>query len=219
MATRLVLQDLAMVYRQRSGVVLQLESVGGVDAAKRVQAGEAFDAVFLAADALDKLAASGHVLPGSRVDLMRSGVAVAVRQGAERSDISTEAALRQAVLQAQSLSYSSGPSGVALAALLARWGLKETLLPRIVTPPPGIPVASLVARGEVDLGFQQLSEMLHVPGISILGGLPAGCEIVTVFSGAVATTSEQADAVHELLTFMAGPDTADAKHRQGMEPA
>lgn len=219
MATRLLLQDLATAYRERSGVHLQLESVGGVDAAKRVQAGEAFDGVFLAADALDKLAASGHVLPGSRVDLVRSGVAVAVREGAERPDISTEAALRNAVLQARSLSVSTGPSGVALLALFKRWGLMETLQPRLVTPPPGVPVASLVAKGEVELGFQQLSEMLHVPGIALLGSLPAGCEIVTVFAGAVASTSLHPVAVRELLTFMAGPDAADAKRRQGMEPA
>lgn len=219
MATRLVLQELATAYRERSGVHLQLESVGGVDAAKRVQAGEAFDVVFLAADALDKLAASGHVLPGSRVDLVRSGVAVAVREGAEHPDISTEAALRNTVLQARSLSVSTGPSGVALLGLFERWGLMETLRPRLVTPPPGVPVASLVANGEVELGFQQLSEMLHVPGIALLGGLPAGCEIVTVFAGAVATASPQPDAVRKLLTFMAGPDTADAKRRQGMDPA
>lgn len=219
MATRQVLAELAQAYRQRCGVEVVIESVGGVDAARRVQAGEAFDAVFLAADALDKLAAAGHVLPDSRVNLMRSGVAVAVREGAERPDISSEAALRNAVLQARSLSVSTGPSGVALLALFERWGLMETLRPRLVTPPPGVPVASLVASGEVELGFQQLSEMLNVPGIALLGGLPAGCEIVTVFAGAVATASTQPDAVRELLTFMAGPETADAKRRQGMEPA
>ncbi|WP_246316202.1 substrate-binding domain-containing protein [Tepidicella baoligensis] len=219
MATRQVLAELAQAYRQRCGVEVVIESVGGVDAARRVQAGEAFDAVFLAADALDKLAAAGHVLPDSRVNLMRSGVAVAVREGAERPDISSEATLRNAVLQARSLSVSTGPSGVALLALFERWGLMETLRPRLVTPPPGVPVASLVASGEVELGFQQLSEMLNVPGIALLGGLPAGCEIVTVFAGAVATASTQPDAVRELLTFMAGPETADAKRRQGMEPA
>ena len=219
MATRQVLQELAAAYRERSGVHLQLESVGGVDAAKRVQAGEVFDVVFLAADALDKLAATGHVLPGSRVDLVRSGVAVAVREGAEHPDISTEAALRNTVLQARSLSVSTGPSGVALLGLFERWGLMDTLRSRLVTPPPGVPVASLVASGQVELGFQQLSEMLHVPGIVLLGGLPASCEIVTVFAGAVATASPQPDAVRELLNFMAGPDTADVKRRQGMPPA
>jgi molybdate transport system substrate-binding protein len=219
MATRQVLQDMAMAYRACSGVELRLESVGGVDAARRVQDGETFDVVFLAADALDRLATAGFVLSGSRVDLVRSGVAVAVRAGTQCPDISTEAALRHAVLQARSLSVSTGPSGVALRGLLARWGLAETLHPRLVTPPPGVPVASLVARGEVELGFQQLSEMLHVPGIAVLGGLPTGCEIVTVFSGAVATSSRHPEAVRDLLTFMAAPDTADAKRRQGMEPA
>lgn len=219
MATRLVLGNLARDYRERTGVTLALESVGGVDAARRVQAGEPFDAVFLASDALERLMASGHVLAGSRVDLVRSPVAVAVPQGASPPDLSTEAGLRQAVEQAESIGYSTGPSGVALVALFERWGLMSALQGRIVTPPPGVPVASLVARGEVALGFQQLSEMLNVPGIQLVGGLPSEVEIVTVFSGGVAAASSQPDAVRQLLAFMASPLAHEAKRRQGMTPA
>ena len=219
MATRQVLAELVDAYQQHSGQRVAIESVGGVDAAKRVQAGEAFDVVILAADAIDKLIASGHVLAGSKVDLVRSGVAVAVRAGAPKPDISSEDAVRQAILAARNLSYSTGPSGVALAKLFERWGIAETIKDRIVTPPPGIPVGSLVAKGEVALGFQQLSEMLNLEGISVLGTLPPAIQIITTFSAGVCATSTQAETVRAMLAYMASPAAAEAKRRQGMDPA
>ena len=219
MATRLVLAELADAYQQRTGVRVAIESVGGVDAAKRVQAGEAFDVVILASDAIDKLVASGHVVAGSRVDLVHSGVAIAVREGATHPDVSTEDALRQAVLAARTVSYSTGPSGVALAKLFERWGIADQIRDRIVTPPPGIPVGSLVAKGEVELGFQQLSELINLPGITVLGPMPQAVQIVTTFSGGVCASSAQADAVRAMLAFMASPDAAEPKRRQGMDPA
>ena len=219
MATRLVLAELADAYQQRTGVRVAIESVGGVDAAKRVQAGEAFDVVILASDAIDKLVASGHVVAGSRVDLVHSGVAIAVREGATPPDVSTEDALRQAVLAARTVSYSTGPSGVALAKLFERWGIADQIRDRIVTPPPGIPVGSLVAKGEVELGFQQLSELINLPGITVLGPMPQAVQIVTTFSGGVCASSAQADAVRAMLAFMASPEAAEPKRRQGMDPA
>lgn len=219
MATRLVLAELADAYQLRTGVRVAIESVGGVDAAKRVQAGEAFDVVILASDAIDKLVASGHVVAGSRVDLVHSGVAIAVREGATPPDVSTEDALRQAVLAARTVSYSTGPSGVALAKLFERWGIADQIRDRIVTPPPGIPVGSLVAKGEVELGFQQLSELINLPGITVLGPMPQAVQIVTTFSGGVCASSDQADAVRAMLAFMASPDAAEPKRRQGMDPA
>ena len=219
MATRQLLADLAHIYHQQTGLDVDFESVGGVDAAKRVQAGEAFDVVALASDAIDKLIAGGHLVAGSRTDLVRSGVAVAVRAGASRPDVATEQALRSAVLSARSVGYSTGPSGVALAALFERWGIAEEIRPRIVLASPGIPVGRLIAEGEVELGFQQYSELMHLPGIDILGAMPAGCEIVTTFSAGICATSSQADAVRALLAFLSSPAAADAKRRNGMEPA
>ncbi|WP_240523299.1 substrate-binding domain-containing protein [Polaromonas sp. AER18D-145] len=219
MATRLVLADLVTAFEQQSGCRVAIESVGGVDAARRVQAGEAFDVVILASDAIDKLIASGHVLAGSRVDLVRSGVAVAVRAGAPRPDIATEDALREAVRAARSISYSTGPSGVALAGLFERWGIAGEIQSRIVTPPPGMPVGSLVARGEVELGFQQLSELMHLEGITVLGPLPPAIQIITTFSAGVCTGTRHAEAVRAMLAFMNTPQAAEAKRRQGMDPA
>jgi molybdate transport system substrate-binding protein len=219
MATRQLLAELTTAYTERSGQMVAIESVGGVDAAKRVQAGEAFDLVILASDAIDKLIAAGHLRADSKLDLVHSGVAVAVRAGAAQPDIASEAAVRQAVLAASTLSYSTGPSGVALAKLFERWGIAESIKDHIVTAPPGVPVGSLVAKGEVALGFQQLSELIHVAGISIVGPLPPAIQITTTFSAAMTTGCTRATAVRALLDFMASNDAAPAKRRQGMEPA
>ncbi len=222
MATRQVLAELGTAFEQRTGCAVAIEAVGGVDAAKRVAAGEAFDVVILASDAIDRLIAGGHLRAGSRVDLVRSEVAIAVRAGAAVPDVGSEEALKQAVLAARNISYSTGPSGVALAALFERWGIADEVRGRTVQAPPGVPVGTLVARGDVELGFQQLSELIHVEGITLVGGLPPGVEITTLFSAGLPegldSDSPQGARVRALIEFMASPDAAAAKRRQGMEP-
>jgi molybdate transport system substrate-binding protein len=217
MATRQLLAELVADYTKQTAIDIQIESVGGVNAANRVLAGDYFDVVFLASDAIDKLIASGHVDSTSKVDLVNSGVAVAVRAGAASPDISSETAVKAAVLAAKTISYSTGPSGVALAKLFERWGIAEQIANRIVQAPSGVPVGSLIAKGEVELGFQQLSELIHLDGISIVGPLPPEIQITTTFSAGVCTASTQADAVKAMLNYMASPAAAAAKLRQGME--
>ena len=219
MATRALLTELLARYQQVAGTTVTIESVGGVDAAKRVQAGEGFDVVVLASDAIDRLLGSGHLRAGSRVDLAQSGVAVAVPVGADQPDISSEAAVRAAVLAAPTVGYSTGPSGVALIRLFERWGIADQVRARTVQAPPGVPVGALVARGEVALGFQQLSELLGVPGITLLGPLPPAIQINTTFSAALGLGSAQADAARALLSWLASPGTAAVKQRHGMAPA
>lgn len=219
MATRQLLADLIAVFEPRSGCTVSMESMGGLDVARRVAAGEPFDVVVLASDAIDKLIASGHLNAGSRVDLVHSGVAVAVQAGAAQPDIGSADAVRSAILAARNISYSTGPSGVALAKLFVQWGIADQIKDRIVQAPVGVPVGTLVARGEVELGFQQLSELIHVEGIAVLGPLPPEIQITTTFSAGVCATSTQADTVRAMLAFMASPEADAAKHRQGMEPA
>lgn len=218
MATRAVLADLVQAWQQQGGAPVALQSVGGVDAARRVREGEALDVVLLASDATDALIDQGHAVAGSKVDWVRSSTAVAVREGAERPDIGSEAALKQAVLQAQSIGYSTGPSGKALLALFARWGITAQLESRLVQARPGVPVGQLVAQGEAALGFQQLSELLHVPGITVVGELPPAVAIDTVFSGALVKGCGDAEAARGFLAFLAGPQAMAAKRHHGMQP-
>jgi molybdate transport system substrate-binding protein len=219
MAMRHVLAELGAAYEQQSGQPVAIVSVGGVDAARRVEDGEAFDFVVLTADVIAKLAAGGRVDPGSRTDLARSAVAIAVSAGAARPDVSSESAVRDAVLRASSIGYSTGPSGAHLVRLFERWGIADVIAPRVVQASPGVPVGTLVARGDVELGFQQLSELMHLPGIDVIGLLPPEVQVETVFSAAVCSVSNCPAAAEALLSFLASPEADAAKRRHGMEPA
>jgi len=169
--------------------------------------------------AIDKLVAGGHLAAGSRVDLVHSGVAVAVPAGAPRPDISSEAAVRDAVRGARTVGFSTGPSGVFLQQLFERWGLAAELEGRLVQAKPGVPVGRLVAEGQCELGFQQLSELMHEPGVDVLGLLPPEIAHVTVFSAALPVRGAQADAVRGWIAFATSADADEAKRRHGMEPA
>ena len=219
MATRQVLADLVAMYERETGAKVAIESVGGVDAAKRVRAGERFDVVILASNVIDQLIAERHALPGSRVDLVRSGVAIAVRAGAPHPDIGSENAVREAVSRARSLSYSTGPSGDYLAKVFERWGVADQVAGRLVKPAPGIPVGKLVAEGSVELGFQQLSELMFLPGIAVVGPLPPAIQHVTTFSAAVCATCSRPDDARRLLAYLGSSKTVETKRRNGMEPA
>ncbi len=219
MATRALLARLADAYAAATGRPLAIESAGGVDAARRVADGEAFDLVVLAGDALARLAEAGHVDGASRVDLVRSAISVAVRRDAPLPAIDSEAALREAVASARTIGYSTGPSGTHLEALFAKWGLADALAGRLVKARPGVPVASLVAGGEAELGFQQTSELIDQPGIAIVGPLPEGAQSETVFAGAIGAHSMQREAAAACLAFLASPDTAALKRACAMLPA
>ncbi len=219
MATRQLLARLADDYRAATGQAVTIESVGGVDAARRVADGEAFDLVVLADAALAKLAAGGHLDGAGRVAIARSEVAVAVREDAPHPAIDSGAAVREAVLRARSIGYSTGPSGTHLEALFAQWGIAETIASRIVRARPGVPVAALIAAGEVELGFQQRSELLDQPGIAIVGPLPDEVQAVTVFAGAVGSLCTRREAAAAFLVFLASPQAAAAKLACGMSPA
>jgi molybdate transport system substrate-binding protein len=219
MATAELLAELVASYQRNTGINVAAEAGGGVVVLQRIQAGEAADVVVLAANVIDRLISEGRLLADSRVDLVRSGIAVAVPAGAATPSIADEAAVRQAVLAAKSISFSTGPSGIYLEQLFERWGILEQIRPRIIIPPPGVPVGSLVAAGSVELGFQQLSELQSLSGIQVLGALPAAIQLITVFSGGVSVQSANPDAARVLLHFLAAPAVAPIKLRFGMDSA
>jgi molybdate transport system substrate-binding protein len=218
MATKQVLAALAKAYLAKTGTAASIESVGGVDAAKRVAAGESFDVVLLGSDAIDKLIAAGHVQQGSRVDWTRSPISIAVHTGAAAPSITSAQAVKDAVTQAHTISYSTGPSGVYLNQLFERWGMTEQLKTKLVQPPPGTSVGSLIASGKVDLGFQQLSEMVGVAGINVLGNLPEEIAYITTFSSGIPSKLDavQSQAVRGLQAFLASPEAEAIKREQGM---
>ncbi len=221
MATRQILAELATQCASHLDCLLVVESLGGVEAAKRVRAGERFDLVFLADDALASLESDGCLLSGSRRPLMRSEVVLAVAAGSPTPIINTEAALKSAVRAAESIGYSTGPSGSALLALFERWGLSAELKPRLVLAPAGVPVGQLVSEGRAAIGFQQRSEFLGHPGVTVVGPLPESAAIETIFSGGLGQ-GDRDDArsarAHQILDFIASVQAACVIRAHGMSP-
>jgi molybdate transport system substrate-binding protein len=220
MATRQVLAELLTRYRAATGGAVSIEATGGVDAAKRLRAGEVFDLVILADDVIEKLESEGHVAAGSRVAFVRSSMAVAVRAGAPWPEIGSEAAVRAALMGARSIGYSTGPSGTHLLAVLKSWGLDPSAESgRLVQAKPGVPVATLVASGEAAVGVQQLSEFLGEPGIDIVGVLPPPVQAVTTFSIGIGGRSAHVEEARAVIGYLNAPDSIGIKRRFGLEPA
>jgi molybdate transport system substrate-binding protein len=179
---------------------------------------EAFDVVINAAQNIDRLTADGRLVAGSRTDFARSGVGVAVRAGLPRPDVSTPEALRDALLQANAIAISSGTSGRYLEALFQRLGVWDRIRPKIRQPASGAQIGELLARGEADLGFQQITELLHAKGVDYLGPLPAAIQNYTVWSSALHGASGQPDAGRAFVRALAAPESSAAIRKTGMEP-
>lgn len=220
MATRQVLAQLCAAYEAAGGRRVEIESVGGVDAARRVASGEPFDLVLLGSDAIDKLIAAGHLIAGSRVDWVTSPISVAIQSGAPRVDISSSNSLKDSLLKATNIGYSTGPSGVYLAQLFEKLGLAEAMKAKTIIPPPGVAVGSLLARGEVQIGFQQRSELINMEGIEMLGNLPDEIAYITTFSVGVPITAQAVsrNAATQFIEFLNSPQAGPIKLSQGMNP-
>ena len=184
----------------------------------RIRAGETFDLIIMPSNFIDELIKLGKIVAGSRVDLAKSGIGAAVRAGARRPDISSGDALRRALLAASSISYSTSASGVYLAGLFERMGIAEELRPKIKQSSPGVPVGELIARGEAELGFQQVIEVLPVAGIEYLGPLPADIQHFTIFSGGLHIGAKEPEAAKALIKFIKAPATIPVIEKSGMEP-
>lgn len=218
MATRQVLTELSAAYQQRTGQSVAIESVGGVDAARRIRAGEKYDLVVLADEAIRQLEADGFIKSGSRAGFADSAIAVAVKSQAKRPSLTDEASFKAAILAAQSIGYSTGPSGTHIIGLMKKWGIDPLMSERLVQAPPSVPVGALVARGEAELGFQQLSEFLDVPGIDIVGTLPREIQSLTRFSCGVGALASNEAGAHDLIRYLTSSEADTSKRRHGMEP-
>lgn len=192
--------------------------VPSVQMMSRLKGGETVDLVIMSAASLDELIKAAIVAPGSRFDLAKSGVGVAVRAGAPKPDIRSGEALKRAVLAAKSIVYSTGPSGIYLAGLFQRMGIADELKPKI-RQVQGEPAGAVVARGEAEIGFQQVSELLPVAGIDLLGPLPADVQQITVFSAGLHVGAKEPDAARALIKFFRAPAAVPVIRKKGLEPA
>ncbi len=185
---------------------------------ERLRNGEPADVLILTAEALDDLAAKGTVAPESCVHLARSLVGLAVKAGAARPDISTEEALRKALLAARSVAYSrTGASGIFFAQLIEQMGIAPEVNARAVVVPSGFTAERLVS-GEADIAIQQLSELKLVSGVDLVGPLPLHLQTPGAFSGGHVAASERAAQADELLTYLASPAVAPVLRESGLEP-
>jgi molybdate transport system substrate-binding protein len=216
MAPRAALAAAIVLYEEGAPTGIDAQAAGGVDVARRVVSGEDVDIVVLASDAIDQLVGSGQLSAAGRVDVMMSGIAIAVRAGAPRPAIVDASSVRKAVMSAATIGYSTGPSGKYLEMLFNRWGILDELRPRIVIPPPGTPVAQLVAAGQATLGFQQLSELLNEPGIDVVGPLPEEVQHLTTFAAGISRTCTIPTAAGAFLAFLASSQTHELMRRHGM---
>jgi molybdate transport system substrate-binding protein len=192
---------------------------GGVtEVARRVAGGETADIVILPVAQIDDLIARGKLVAGTRVVVARSGVGVAVRSGTPKIDISSGDGVRRALLAAKSIAYSTGPSGAHMAALIGKWGIADQLKGKIVVSPADTPVGVVVARGGAEIGFQQVSELIHVKGIDYLGPLPADIQETTVFAAALHKDARSPDAARALIKFLSAPEAAPVIRKTGMDP-
>ncbi len=186
---------------------------------KDLESGAGGDVAILTAEAIDALIKQGKAVAGSRVDLARSGIGVAVRKGAKRPDIASPEALKRALLAAKSVAHSkTGLSGIYFPTVLSRLGIADQMTSKIVIPDPGTPVGEVVAKGDADIGIQQISELLPVPGIDIVGPLPEPLQKITIFSGGVLTAANEPDGAAALLKFVAA-ESPRLLEQKGLEPA
>ncbi len=213
-----VVTDLLPAFERASAHKVTITCTGNENILKAIRAGETADLVIMAKSNIDALIAEGKLVGAGRADLARSGIGVAIRAGLPKPDISSTAALTDAVLAAKSIAYSSGPSGHYMAELFGKIGIAERIKNKVTQTPSGVQVGDIMARGEADLGFQQVSELVHVKGIDYLGPLPADIQVVTVFSAARHAAARDPAAADALVKFLTAPEALPVIRRAGMEP-
>jgi molybdate transport system substrate-binding protein len=188
------------------------------DIQKRIAAGEAADLVILGSNGTEELIKQGKLAAASRADFAKSGIGVAVRAGAPKPDISSADAVKKSVLAAKSVAYSAGASGIYLVGMFQKLGVSEEVKSKTATVKPGEPVGEVVARGDAEIGFHQVSELIPVKGIQILGPLPPEIQNITVFAGGVHTGAKEADAAAALVKFLTAPPATSTLKQHGLEP-
>jgi molybdate transport system substrate-binding protein len=219
--------ELVPVFEQQTGhtlVTIRGPSLGDSPEAipNRLARGEPADVLIMVGASIDDLAKQGLSREGSKVNLARSEIGMVVREGAPTPDISGVEAFKRALLNAKSIAHSDSASGIYLSTtLFQQLGIAEQLAGKsrkIQGPPSGEPVAAVVARGEAEIGFQQVSELIHEPGVTYVGPIPAELQQETYFSAALVSAVKQPEAAQALIDFLASPAAAKAISDAGLAP-
>ena len=216
LATKEAYLELVPQFERRTGRKVTTTWAGTVDIMKRMAAGEIYDLVIVSSTAVDDLIKQGKV-KGPRVDLAKTGIGVAVRAGAPKPDISSGTAIKKALLAAKTVGYSTGPSGVYLMGLFERLGIAAEVKAKTRQVPSGGTVGTILASGEAELGFQQVSELVHVSGVDFVGPLPPEIQHVTVFSAGIHTNAKAPEAARALLDFLIAPAARTVIQKHGLE--
>ncbi|HLA21310.1 MAG TPA: substrate-binding domain-containing protein [Pseudolabrys sp.] len=217
-ATEDTYRELVPQFEQATGHKVTTVFTGTLNAQKRLADGESYDMIIMAGPAIDAQIEAGKALAGSRVDLAKSGVALGVPKGAPKPDIGSVAALKKTILAAKSIGYSTGPSGVYMVSLFDKLGVADQVKGKLKQTSSGVFVGDLIAKREVEIGFQQVSEIATFPGVDFVGPLPAEVQQTTVFSSAIIAGAKQAEAAKALVKFLTTPQAAEAFKKRGMEP-
>jgi molybdate transport system substrate-binding protein len=217
-ATEEAYKELAPQFEKASGHKVTTVFTGTLDALKRLSNGETYDLLIMARQQIDELSQSGKVIAGSRTDVAKSGVGVAVGKGKPKPDISTVDALKKALLTARSIGYSTGPSGLYVVTMFQKMGIADEVKSKLKQTPTGVFVGSIIASGEAEIGFQQVSELSFFPGIDYVGPIPAEIQLITVFSAGIPTGTKQADAAKSLVSFITAPAAAAVFKKHALDP-
>ena len=221
-AFKQIVVALAPEFEQQTGHRLTIEN-GTVGAlVKKIEGGEPFDVTFLSPGAVNDLVKKGKIADGSRVNIARVGVGVMVKEGAPKPDIATVDAFKQAVLAAKTVAYidpaSGGSSGIYVAKLLEQIGIADQVKPKARLKQGGH-VADLIVSGDAELGIHQISEIVPVKGVTLIGPLPKEIQNYTTYAAGVSSAAKDKDAAAALVRFLSGPRTAEMLKSKGMEPA
>jgi molybdate transport system substrate-binding protein len=218
-APRGILTEIAPAFERAAGQRLVIEYAFAADLKRRIEAGGQFDVAILPPDSADDLVRQGKLVAGTRVDLGRTGLGVAVRKGAPKPDIGTVDAFRAALLAAPTVAYADGgASGVQIQGILGRLGIAEAMKPKLRPYPTGAAVEA-VARGEVDLVVIGVSPILNLPAVTLVGWLPAGLQSYIVFTASIGAAARQPAAAQTLLSLLTSPAAIEFAKSQGFEPA
>ena len=218
-ATQEAYLELVAQFEKASGHKVTTIFTGTLNVQKRLADGEPYDLIIMAGPAIDDQIKQGKAVAGSRVDIAQSGTGLAVRKGAAKPDISSVDAFKKTLLTAKSIGYSTGPSGLYMLSVFEKLGITDQVKGKLKQTPSGVFVGTLIASGETEVGFQQISELAHFAGIDYVGPLPGELQRMTMFSAGIHAGAKQAEAAKALINFLTAPAAASVIKKHGLEPA